>query len=391
MPSPAPRSSTVTNKLRTLALLAALLGGLVAGCSSPAPTPEAVFVSLPAADALIKLDPESGQVLAHTVVGMLPHNLLLSRDGTKVYAALVGSQAVAELDAATGALLRTFLSEPLPAAREDGSLIEAHSRAEARAASSCFACHHGGADGARPAVVGARPFGLVLSEDGRQLYVSHIKSGALSVIELSSGRLAASVRLEPVGEAHEATGLARLDGELFVTLLPTLPTLEPHPPGIVRRLSAATLRPLGDTETGRNTPILLADEARRQVYLSNAETNTVSRLDAEGRLVGAFTVGNSPYGQVLLDDRTLLVANFYDGSLSRVDLETSMVESRNLELGGVRYSNPTHLALAQDGEHVYLVSSTPEQGHLLVIDTSTLQVERALPMAGLGFDLVTVP
>lgn len=46
------------------------------------------------------------------------------------------------------------------------------------------------------------------------------------------------------------------------------------------------------------------------------ERATPAAPDPAGTLVGTFTVGNSPYGQVLLDDRTLLVANFYDGSLS---------------------------------------------------------------------------
>ena len=54
-----------------LSVLLSLLLLLAAGCAEDAP-PEA-FLSLPAADAVDRVDPLTGAQLSHTVVGKLPH------------------------------------------------------------------------------------------------------------------------------------------------------------------------------------------------------------------------------------------------------------------------------------------------------------------------------
>lgn len=250
---------------------------------------EAIFVSLPAADAVGKFDAETGEVLRQATVGMLPHNLLLSKDGSKLYAALVGSQAIAELDVASGDLLRTFLTEPVPERDEDDTVIQAHIDQDAFSKTSCFACHDGSGT-AQPAVVGTRPIGLVLSAEGETLYVANIRSANLSVIDLSTGKLDRLLHLEPNGVAHEPTALALLGDQLFVSLLPTLPTLEPHPPAVVRRLDLDTFTPLSDTSTGRNAAILLADDSRGRVYVSNVETDTLSLFDADACVFSVLLV-----------------------------------------------------------------------------------------------------
>ena len=47
---------------------------------------------------VLAVDGASGKTLARIEVGMLPHKLVLSPDGRTLYAAVVGSQAVAESD-----------------------------------------------------------------------------------------------------------------------------------------------------------------------------------------------------------------------------------------------------------------------------------------------------
>jgi DNA-binding beta-propeller fold protein YncE len=377
LPHPARRT-------RTRALLA--LGALLCGAAGCAPEgPQALLVSLPAADAVARVDPRTGALLGQTEVGMLPHHLLLAPGGTTAFVALTGSQAVAEVDLATGALLRTMLTAPLPLAREDGTPIAAHAREGAAAQTTCFACHGTRAGGARPAVVGSRPFGLALSADGSRLFVANIKGGALSRIRLSDGALEALLPLGPTGEAREPTALARLGDSLFVTLLPVLPS---DAPAVVRRLSADGERVLGEVATGPNAGALRADPARGQVWVSNFETNTVTRLSAGGERLGVLEVGNGPLGALVADGGALLVANYYDNSLSRVDPEGGAVTTVPLALGDARFPNPTHLARA--GGALYALSSGTS-GHLLTLDPATLAVTRAVKVGGLPFDLLAAP
>src|SRR5215218_956365 len=108
-------SASATARLPlTLAGLLLLAAGCGEAPAPPPPPPPEAFLSLPAADAVDRVDPETGALLSHTVVGKLPHTLVASRDGQRVYVVLTGSQAVAELDARTGALQRTMLTEPVP-------------------------------------------------------------------------------------------------------------------------------------------------------------------------------------------------------------------------------------------------------------------------------------
>lgn len=369
-PSPLPR----------LLLAPSLLA--LAACAPEAESP--VFISLPAADAVARVDPATGEVLSQTQVGMLPHLLQASADGASVYVVLTGSQAVAELDAASGEVKRTFLTAPVPAVREDGSPLPEHTRDGAAAHTTCFACHGRGGR-ARPAVVGTRPFGMALSADGTRLFVANSKGGTLARIRLSDGALEALVPVAATGEAHEPTSLARLGGSLFLSVLPTLPPKDPGVRAVVRRLSADGERVLTELPTGANAGELRADEVRGELYVSNFETNTLTRLTAQGEAHGVSTVGNGPLGTLPTGDGALLVANYYDNSLSRVPLEGGDVLTVKLTRGDSTYVNPTHLTL-RDGTLYVLSSGTA--GHLLTVDPRTLAVTRAVKVGGLPFDLL---
>jgi DNA-binding beta-propeller fold protein YncE len=323
------------------------------------------------------------------VVGKLPHTLVASRDGQSVYVVLTGSQAVAELDAHTGALKRTMLTEPVPERRADGTVIQGHfpspSGQGAFAQTSCFACH-GQVGGPRPSIVGSRPFGAVLSEDGTRLFVTNQRTGTLSRLRLDTGALERLIPLAPTGAAKEPTAIARLGESLYVTVLPVLPSVEP---GAVRRLSADGERVLGETPTGPNAGTLTSDPERGHLYVSHFETNAVSRLDAEGRVQARYTVGNGPLGHALAPDGSLFVANYYDNSVSRVDVGSGEVRSAALEREGRPLPNPTHLKQAPGGGALYALSSGTD-GHLVTLDPDTLALRSSVDVAGLPFDLLLV-
>jgi DNA-binding beta-propeller fold protein YncE len=373
-------------------ILCLLLAGLLAACSAPGnegplDLEDRVFVSLPGAAAVEIVEPQGAGSLGRTEVGMLPHNMVLSPDGARLYVVLVGSQAIAELDTETGELLRTFLTEPVPERRADGTVIEGHVTQDAFGHTSCYTCHRGGEGSARPAIVGTRPFGLIVSEDGERLLVSHMQTGNLTVIGRASGEIKGTVHLPPTGEAHQAVDLAQVGDHLFVSMRPPQPT---HHPSYVRMLDARTFETLWEAPTGADANVLLADPTREQVLVSNFETNTVSAFHTDGSLQ-VYTVGPGPMGLTLLPDgRHLLVANYYGDSASLLDLDTGTVTTSALALGEARFANPTHGALASGRNRAYLVSA-PVRGHLLTVRTDTLTVEGAIPIGGLPFDVIAVP
>ncbi len=94
-------------------------------CAACAPADQ-IFVSQAASGSVVVVDPGSGKVKTRIDVGMLPHNFVVSSDRRMLYVALVGSQAVAEIDVTTLRLRRTMLTEPVPARRADGSVIQQH-------------------------------------------------------------------------------------------------------------------------------------------------------------------------------------------------------------------------------------------------------------------------
>lgn len=347
-----------------------------------------LFVSQPATQSVLRINASDGKILKDTLVGILPHNFQFSLDGSKLYVVLVGSQAVAELDTKSGELLRTFLTEPVPKVRADKSVIKAHITKSAFSHTTCYDCHHGGTGAAAPAIVGSRPFGIALSKDGKTLYVSNGQSGNLSVIDIATGALQKLVLLPANGAAREPTDIALLDDQLFITMRPLLPSSEK---GVVRRLDAATLGMLSDTQTGSNAGVILADAKTHQIYVSNSETNTVSRFDAHGELLGPITVGTGPFGLRLLSNQNkMLVANYYDGSITLVNLIDNKAETISLSVNGKPYVNPTHIALDAGQRTAYIISSGTS-GNLLTFDMASRQFTNATKLGSLPFAVVTVP
>jgi DNA-binding beta-propeller fold protein YncE len=361
-----------------------LFGLALPACSRVVAPEHWVLVSQAGSRNVAVVDPSEGRVVKRITVGMLPHRLLLSPDGRTAYAVLVGSQAVAEIDLKTLTLRRTLLTAPVPERRADGSLIQGHQEQDAFAHTSCFDCHGGGS--ARPAIVGTRPFGITLSADGVKLIVSQIRDGSLAVLEREGGALERTVPLPPSGQAHEPVDVARLEDSLYVALRPTQPATTPS---VLRRLDARSLEAQSEAQTGSDPAMLLPDPQRRRVLVSNFETNTLSAFGPAGQ-EAVYTVNPGPLGMLLLPGGGLLSLNYYSNSLSLVDLDSAKVESLALELGGRKYANPTHAALAPNRREVYIVSSGTE-GNLLVFDLATRRLLRAIPIDGLSFDVLVVP
>jgi DNA-binding beta-propeller fold protein YncE len=352
--------------------------------SSPpsAPAADRVFVSQAGSSTIVLVDAASGEMTARLEVGMLPHNLVLSPDRKTLYAALVGSQAVAEIDVASFRLRRTMLTAPVPERRSDGSMIDAHVERGAFSHTTCFDCHRAG--GALPRYAGDRPFGLLLSPDGRRLLVSHLRSANLSVLDLDDGQIERTVHLLPAGAATEPVALARVGDRIWVALRPPQPSLQP---GALRRLDAITLDAVDDVATGADPAALLALPEQERVLVSNFETDTVTAY--LGTAAARFTAAPGPLGLLALPGHRVLALDYYSNGISFLDLDAGTAETLALAHEGAPYANPTHAALSTDGKSVWLVSSGTE-GHLLRMDLATHAIVRDVPIDGLSFGVVVV-
>jgi len=352
----------------------------LAACTSPA-RPDRIFVSQAGSQTVIAIDAESGAIDARVEVGMLPHNLVLSPDHRTLYAAVVGSQAVAEIDVATAQLRRTMLTAPVPAVRDDGSAIQAHVDRDAFGHTTCYDCHR--PDGAQPRYAGARPFGLLVAPDGKRLYVSHLRSSDIAVLDLASGEIEQTVHMAPAAAATEAVALARQGDEIWVALRPPQPSTLP---GALRRLDAATLAPIVDVAAGSDPTALLALPDR--VLVSNFESDSVT--EHRGGAAIRHQVAPGPLGLAALPSGGVLALDYYSSAVSVLDLEAGTSSTVALEHAGVPYANPTHAAVSSDGHSAWIVSSGTD-GHLIQLDLASMQIVRDVAIDGLSFGVALVP
>jgi DNA-binding beta-propeller fold protein YncE len=346
-----------------------------------------VFVSQAGSSTLLVVDAASGKTAARIEVGMLPHNIVVSPDGRTLYTALVGSQAIAEIDVATLSLRRTLLTAPVPERRTDGSVIQPHFEQGAFSASSCFGCHYPG--GAEPKYAGDRPFGLLLSPDARRLYVTHLRASRLTVLDLDAGQIESTTSLSPAGAASEVVAIDRLGDEIWVALRAPQPSTKP---GALRRLNALTLDPLADLPAGADPGALLALPERDSILVSNFASNTVTvhRADGDGSAPLEFEAAPGPLGLLRLDERHVLSLDYYSNAVSFLDLDAKSAQTLPLEHDGLPYANPTNGALASDGQRAWLVSSGTD-GHLLELDLASRSIVRDVGIDGLSFGVAVVP
>jgi DNA-binding beta-propeller fold protein YncE len=382
---------------RALVSATIALGGVSSSAcqtSATAPEPSAaggdwVFVSQAGSSTLQVVDAASAHARSRIEVGMLPHNIVVSPDGRTLYVALVGSQAIAEIDVPTLSLRRTLLTAPVPERRRDGSVIQEHFDEDAFGASTCFACHR--PDGAQPKYAGDRPFGLLLSPDARRLYVTHLRDSRLSVLDLDAGRIASTTSLEPAGTASEVVAIARVDeGELWVALRAPQPSVDP---GALRRLDAETLETLAEVPTGADPGALLALPERGQILVSNFESDSVMLHGAAGdddEPPVRFEAAPGPLGLLALDTTYVLALDYYSNAVSFLDLDANASETLPLEHDGLPYANPTNAALSSDGQSAWIVSSGTE-GHLLRLDLPSRSIVRDVSIDGLSFGVAVVP
>jgi YVTN family beta-propeller protein len=218
-----------------------------------------------------------------------PHGLVVSPDGSKLYATCEASQALIELDVAAEKVTRAF-----PTAQNGSHMVALTPNgkraytANIGSGSSTPIDLVAGKAGA-PIQTGPGCEGIDVSPDGKQVWTANNRDGTLSVIETATNTVAATlpcpgfpirVKLTPNGKralvsCPQANAVAVFDVE--------------------------TRRELKRIPTGTVPVGILIDPSGKRAWVANTAANKVSILDLEKlEVAGEIVAGKTPDGLALV-------------------------------------------------------------------------------------------
>ncbi len=204
-----------------------------------------------------------------------PHGIVVSRDGKSLWVTVEGSQAVVELDAATGRVVKSWKT-----AQNVSHMVTP-------------------------------------TRDEKKLYVANIGSGSVTVIH----RRTDEVRSIPTGAGAEGIAISRDGKEVWVTN---------RGANTISVLDTATDTVVDTLESGGVMPIRIKFTVDgKQAWVSNARSNTVTVFDAATRkLLDTIEVGAVPVGiQMTPDGKRAFVANTNDNKVTVIDVASRRVLS----------------------------------------------------------------
>ncbi len=197
-----------------------------------------------------------------------PHGLWVSRDSKRLWVTCEGAQAVLELDAATGEILKAWKTD-----QQVSHMV-------------------------------------VPTPDERKLYVANIGSGSVTVIERASD----TVTTIPTGAGSEGIDVSPDGREVWVS------NRAAHSLAII---DTATDRVRVTLESGGEMPIRVKfTPDGREVWVSNARSNTITVFDTRSRQrLATIEVGAVPVGILMTPDgRRAFVANTNANQVTVIDV-----------------------------------------------------------------------
>jgi YVTN family beta-propeller protein len=247
--------------------------------------------------------------------------------------------------------------------------------------------------------VGQSPQGIAVSPDGSMIFVANVESRFLSVINMVTPPLSATIPMPGTPryvavspDGHRAyVGMYTGDGaDSAVAVVDTaskavssVVASGPQPYALatgpngdvfvpnhgasdVSILDSANLK-FGPAVTVQPNPhgVAFAPSINR-AYTANHESNSVSVIDlASNTVVDTIPVGHSPHSvAVSPDGRLLAAANYADAAVTFINTATNKVTGTN-----PAGTTPQHLAFAADSRHLYVVNEDADA--ISTIDPST--------------------
>lgn len=217
-----------------------------------------------------------------------PHDTRVSRDGRTLWVACAPLKAILELDAATGTIRKTWDTKLdggwfVEITPDEQKLFVPHLEAKA------LTMIDRQKSIVRTLLSGTTLFGVTVSPDGREVWVSDADTNRLSIVNSSSGDVIGTVSLEP--PKKDQTKFARVlftpDGKHVVVVRgPEFIVVDAQRRSIVSRI-----------ELPHAGKVVTVSGDGRQAYVSHPEAESVSAINLASRTVErTFVVGKQPDG-----------------------------------------------------------------------------------------------
>jgi YVTN family beta-propeller protein len=226
---------------------------------------------------------------------------------------------------------------------------------------------------------GQDPESFDLSRDGKTLYVSNEETAELSVLDLESGKI---VRKVPVGKEPEGVAV-RPDGKaVYVTS---------EEDGSVTGIDTATFAVVQKVATGKRPRGILFTKDSGTAFVSNEMDSTVTLFNPRGqemvavlKLEGQGPIPPRPMGLALSqDEKQLFVSTGRGGSIAVIDVAARKVSHSIGDVG----ARPWGIALSRDGK--YLFSANGSSDDLSIVNVKSGKVEGKIKIGGLPWGVVT--
>ncbi|MDX3729599.1 beta-N-acetylglucosaminidase domain-containing protein [Streptomyces caniscabiei] len=218
--------------------------------------------------------------------------------------------------------------------------------------------------------VGANPGEVVTSADGRTAYAANQGSNSVSVIDVASGEVTATVA---VGRVPAGLALTPDGGTLWVAN---------YTDGTVQPVDTGTLRAGATVAVGAGPENMAITPDGRTLYVANIHDNTVSPVDLGTRRAGAaIPVGPRPFNVVAAPDgKTVYVSNSGGSTVTPIDTASNDT-GPTLLVSGQAYG----LGLSPDGRTLWVSPSTGD--HVTPVDTVTGAPGRQITVGRSAFDM----
>mgnify|MGYP006194442311 CR=1 FL=1 len=163
---------------------------------------------------------------------------------------------------------------------------------------------------------GAYPHGIRLSPDGKQAYVANLKGGTVSVIDTESRKEISQI---PVGKGPAQVGFTSDSRLAFVSLSQeaSVAVIDPVSRKLIRKVRVGNV-PIQLYATPDNRFLFVANQGSRK-----SPGNTVSVIDLSTFSTQRIRTGNGAHGVVVgHDGRHAYVTNLYANTVSVIDVRS---------------------------------------------------------------------
>ncbi|MGI5458898.1 beta-N-acetylglucosaminidase domain-containing protein [Streptomyces sp. CA-249302] len=218
--------------------------------------------------------------------------------------------------------------------------------------------------------VGANPGEVVADPDGRTAYAANQGSNTVSVIDVTTDKVTATV---PVGQVPAGLALTPDGRTLWVAN---------YTDGTVQPVDTGTLRAGTPVAVGSGPENMAITPDGKTLYVANIHDNTVSPVDLSTATAGkAIPVGPNPFNVVASPDgKTVYVSNSGGSTITPINTTTNATEPTYL-VTGQAYG----LALSPDGRTLW---TSPSNGNTVTpVDTVTGAPGNPITVGRSAFDI----